>query len=385
MPPNDKPTEAARLSDEQAMRLAIAQAGAARAAGEVPVGAVLVRDGRVIAVGANAPVACSDPTAHAEIVALRAAAAAGNYRLDGCTLYVTLEPCPMCAGAMLHARLARVVFGAADPRTGAAGSVTDLFAEPRLNHHTRIEGGMLAAECAALLQDFFRERRATQARLAEPLREDALRTPAGAFAAPAAAAWEGAYRVDLPSLEGLRLHYLERGRGQPGPLFVCLHGPADWGQRFSDVAQSLEAMGVPVLVPDLIGFGRSDKPKRDAFHRLGWHVTVLRDWIRGGAERPRSAVLVAEADDAALAVAVADALGEQAAGLLLLPSAGADRPLSRAGHPDRGHAAALRAFSRGWVNPGDGGDRTISRPARVLRLESEAPDSLRRAVEYFRA
>jgi tRNA(Arg) A34 adenosine deaminase TadA len=129
------------MSDEVFMRQALAEARQAAAAGEVPVGAVVVRRGEVIATGRNAPVDGHDPTAHAEIVALRAAAQAlGNYRLDDCELFVTLEPCAMCSGAMLHARLKRVVFGAADPKTGAAGSVLNLFGEPRLNHQTTLAG-----------------------------------------------------------------------------------------------------------------------------------------------------------------------------------------------------------------------------------------------------
>ena len=160
------------------MQLALVQAREAAGSGEVPVGAVVVRDGQVIATGRNAPVDDHDPTAHAEVVALRAAARAlGNYRLDGCTLYVTLEPCAMCSGAMLHARLARVVFGAPEPKTGAAGSVLNLFAQPRLNHQTQWQGGVLAAECAALLTDFFRTRRQEARMTATPLRDDALRTP----------------------------------------------------------------------------------------------------------------------------------------------------------------------------------------------------------------
>ncbi len=148
------------LSDTQTMQLALTQARFAAAEGEVPVGAVVVRAGQVIAVGSNAPIGQHDPSAHAEMVALRAAAKAlGNYRLLDCELFVTLEPCAMCVGAMLHARLQRVVFGAADPKTGAAGSVLDLFANPRLNHQTQVLGGVLAAQCAGLLQDFFRNKR----------------------------------------------------------------------------------------------------------------------------------------------------------------------------------------------------------------------------------
>jgi tRNA(adenine34) deaminase len=130
--------------------------------GEVPVGALVVLEGKILAAAGNRTISDCDPTAHAEVVALRAAAQeVGNYRLNGAALYVTIEPCAMCAGAIQHARLARVVFGAADPKTGACGSVVNLFAEPLLNHHTRIEGGMLAQQCGELLTNFFRERRAT--------------------------------------------------------------------------------------------------------------------------------------------------------------------------------------------------------------------------------
>jgi tRNA(adenine34) deaminase len=146
--------------DEMYMREALALARAAGAAGEVPVGAVVVRDGVIVGRGHNQPVACHDPTAHAEVMALRdAAARVGNYRLPGCALYVTLEPCVMCAGAMMHARLARVVYAAADPKTGACGSVINLFAEPRLNHHAELTGGVLAQEAAQLLREFFARRR----------------------------------------------------------------------------------------------------------------------------------------------------------------------------------------------------------------------------------
>jgi tRNA(adenine34) deaminase len=147
-------------TDERWMRAALGEAQAALRAGEVPVGAVLVRDAALLAVGGNRPIAAHDPTAHAEIVALRAAGAAlGNYRLDDCTLYVTLEPCVMCAQAIVHARVARVVFGAFDPRAGAAGSMTDVFRLPGQNHRVDVFGGVLAPECEQLLKDFFFGRR----------------------------------------------------------------------------------------------------------------------------------------------------------------------------------------------------------------------------------
>ncbi|MDE2118452.1 MAG: tRNA adenosine(34) deaminase TadA [Betaproteobacteria bacterium] len=145
------------------MREALELARQAEAAGEVPVGAVVVKDGVIIGRGFNAPISRHDPSAHAEMMALREAARhLGNYRLVGCELFVTLEPCVMCVGAMFHARIARVVFGARDPKTGACGSVVDLFAEQRLNHHTGVSGGVLAEECGLMLSNFFAMRRAQQ-------------------------------------------------------------------------------------------------------------------------------------------------------------------------------------------------------------------------------
>lgn len=146
--------------DEEFMTAALELARAAGAAGEVPVGAVVVQDDAIVGRGWNQPIGRHDPTAHAEVMALRdAAQRLANYRLPGATLYVTLEPCAMCVGAIMHARIARVVFGACDPKTGAAGSVIDLFAEERLNHHADVLGGVLAEECGGLLSSFFAARR----------------------------------------------------------------------------------------------------------------------------------------------------------------------------------------------------------------------------------
>ncbi|HMV00856.1 MAG TPA: tRNA adenosine(34) deaminase TadA [Rhodocyclaceae bacterium] len=150
----------AELSDEYFMREALSLAEAAACLGEVPVGAVVVRDGEIVGRGFNVPIGTNDPTAHAEIAALRdASRRLANYRLPGCTLYVTLEPCAMCAGAILHARISRVVYGARDPKTGVHGSVVDLFAIDRLNHHTTVLGGVLSRECGNLLSEFFAARR----------------------------------------------------------------------------------------------------------------------------------------------------------------------------------------------------------------------------------
>ncbi len=148
------------MDDEYFMREALAQARIAGAADEVPVGAVVVFEGEIIGRGFNQPIGRHDPTAHAEVMALRdAAARLRNYRLPECDLYVTLEPCAMCSGAIMHARIRRVVFGAPDPKTGVAGSVMDLYGEARLNHHATVSGGVLADECAALLSGFFAARR----------------------------------------------------------------------------------------------------------------------------------------------------------------------------------------------------------------------------------
>ena len=146
--------------DQQYMRMAIEQAQLAAQSGEVPVGAVLVRDGQVISRAFNKPIANHDPSAHAEMLALREAALTEeNYRIPGSTLYVTLEPCAMCSGAMLHARIDRVVYGAQDPKTGAAGSVLDIFSSKQINHQTSVEGGIMSEECGQLLRDFFKGRR----------------------------------------------------------------------------------------------------------------------------------------------------------------------------------------------------------------------------------
>ena len=151
------------MADADFMRIALALAAEAEAEGEVPVGAVVVRDGEVIGRGYNTPIVRQDPTAHAEMQALRDAARhLGNYRLVGCELFVTLEPCVMCAGAIMHARIARLVYGTHDPKTGACGSVVDVLAESRLNHHTAVTGGVLADECGLMLSNFFALRRAQQ-------------------------------------------------------------------------------------------------------------------------------------------------------------------------------------------------------------------------------
>ena len=149
-------------TDTEYMQIALNLAHQAALNGEVPVGAIIVKNGVIIGRGSNAPIGLHDPTAHAEIIAMRIAAAhLGNYRLVDCTLYVTLEPCAMCSGAMQHARIEKLVYGASDPKTGACGSVINLMAEPKLNHHCEVVGGVLAEECGAVLSEFFKQRRLT--------------------------------------------------------------------------------------------------------------------------------------------------------------------------------------------------------------------------------
>jgi tRNA(adenine34) deaminase len=266
--------------DAHYMGLALAQASQAFAMGEVPVGAVVVRNGEVISHGHNHPVQSHDPCAHAEIIALRAAAKIlGNYRLNDCELFVTLEPCAMCAGAMLHARIKRLVYGAKDPKTGAAGSVIDLFANAQLNHQTLVVSGVMESECAAELQEFFRERRELSRAEAQPLREDALRTPESRFGNLPDYPWSSRYLNDLPALNGLRMHYLDEGPTRAARTWLCLHGNPSWSYLYRKMIPIFLAQGDRVVAPDLIGFGKSDKPKTEDQHSFGWHRQILLEFI----------------------------------------------------------------------------------------------------------
>ena len=389
-----------RSIDTDLMKQAIVLAECARTEGEVPVGAVVVDgEGRVIGRGHNAPISQHDPTAHAEIAALRQACAAlGNYRLDGCTLYVTLEPCAMCSGAMLHARLARVVFGAHEPRTGAAGSVIDLFAQARLNHQTSVTGGVLAAQCAALLQSFFDARRDRQRELRAtnmahvPLVQWALRTPGNLAHRLAEPPEEGAdaFRADLPALDGLRLHarvleptagsgFAER-HGSPErkrlSAWLCLHGARTWSWRFEALAQALAGAGERGLLIDLPGFGRSDKPKREDFHTLERHVNVIEEWLDRLGIGP--VVIVGPDDDAHVPRLIANALRPRVMALALVP---APHDISRDAqpYPDAGHRAGPRALAR-WAAPagaaqaeqGGVGERAAAELP-VFKLEGDDP------------
>ena len=361
--------------DETFMQLALAQARLAGAAGEVPVGAVLVCNGQVVATGRNAAIQDCDPCAHAEIMALRAAAQQrGNYRLEDCDLYVTLEPCAMCSGAMLHARLRRVVFAAPDPKTGAAGSVLNLFAIPALNHQTQAVGGILATESGALLQDFFRQRRSERtelARHAHPLRDDALRTPDAAFVNLPDYPWAGVYRSDLPALGGLRMHYLDLGAlgaaaaDADARTYICLHGRSRWSYQYRHLIPALLAAGHRVLAPDLIGFGKSDKPKKVRFHQAALHQSILHEWVE--ALHLQRVVWLIPAQDALPVLpppSVSD-LGHWRVSLQTLAqtrAAGLCQAAYRAPFPDAGHQAAERAWPCAAESDGAHGVHAIREP-----------------------
>jgi tRNA(adenine34) deaminase len=270
----------APVQDSDYMHEALQLAAEAAAFGEVPVGAVVVKDGVIIGRGRNHPIQSADPTAHAEVAALRAAATAlGNYRLDGCTLYVTLEPCAMCCGAILHGRIRRVVFGALDSKSGCAGSVLNLFEQDQLNHQTTVQGGVLASEATLQLQDFFLSKRALQRQVAQPLREDALRTSDVRFANLPNYPWPPHYLTDLPCLAGLRMHFIDEGPRSGAPVVLMIHAVPGWSYSLhAAIAQRL-GQGMRVVVPDLVGFGKSDKPKRADFYTLELHVQSLVEWI----------------------------------------------------------------------------------------------------------
>jgi tRNA(adenine34) deaminase len=320
-------------SDAQFLELALAQAREAAAAGEVPVGAVIVKDGQVIATGCNAPIGSHDPTAHAEIVALRAAAQKlGNYRLDGCEMFVTLEPCAMCVGAILHARLKRVVYAAPEPKTGAAGSVVNLFDSP-MNHQTQVQSATeLGALCAdstpassQLLQDFFASKRLATL---HPLRDDALRTPDARFENLPGYAFAPNYLSDLPALNGLRMHYLDEGPRDAQRTYLCLHGNPAWSYLYREMIPIFAASGARVVAPDMTGFGRSDKPKKDSFHSFTWHRQCLLEFV----ERLdlRNVVLVVQDWGGILGLTLPMHASERYSGLLVMNTALAcgDAPLS---------------------------------------------------------
>jgi tRNA(adenine34) deaminase len=326
------------MNDAHWMQLALQEAQLAAQEGEVPVGAVVVRHGQLLATGRNASIRQNDPTAHAEIVALRAAAQTlGNYRLDDATLYVTLEPCPMCAGALLHARVQRVVFATSDPKTGAAGSVLNVFANPTLNHQTQVEQGVLADACAQELKHFFQARRSNPS----PLRDDALRTPDSAFAGLTDLPAVDFFTPTVGSFAGLRMAYTAQSFAGHSPGCLLIHGAHEWRYVWRHMVPALASLGRTVLAPDLIGCGQSDKPKKASAHSLQAHAEGLRQWLN--TYPTKEWTIVCESTSAALAELLVqqDSRMTQVIQVERLDDAEAmaARPIP---FPDRGHQAVLQ-------------------------------------------
>jgi tRNA(adenine34) deaminase len=322
-----------KSDDLHFMQMALEQARVAQGNGEVPVGALVVKGGQVIGIGRNQPIHANDPTAHAEIVAMRAAALAmGNYRLEGCTLYVTLEPCAMCAGAILQARIKHVVYGAAEPKMGAAGSIVNLFAEQQLNHHTSITSGVLAAESNGLLRTFFAHRREIRQQATQPLREDALRTPSECFAAADPTFPESKY-LRFGDVPQWRVHYVDSGPVDAVTSVILVHDIPGWSYRWNSLLPALVNQGYRVLALDLIGFGRSDKPKKPLSHTLALHFQGSRVVVIGQGIGFRLAKLWVKECRAPVneLIGITPSLGE---------------PMDNCPHPNRGFTAGLDFFSR---------------------------------------
>lgn len=303
----------------------------------------------------------------------------------------------MCAGAMLHARIKRVVFGAPDPKTGAAGSIVNLFSDPRLNHQTEVQGGVLADQCASFLQDFFKRKRDLIKMTSSPVREDALRTPDSRFDQLPDYPWAPNYVSDLPTLAGLRMHFLDEGPCGAPLTYLCLHANSAWSYQYRKMIPVLLSAGHRVVAPDLIGFGKSDKPKKDAFHTLSWHRQVLLEFV----ERLdlKNIVLVVQDGGDLLGLTLPFADAHRYRGLLVINAVLATDP-ECAGYgapfPDRGHRAALRAFSYMMPEFKKSVDTAISRQVRdfwenkwfgqTLRadgLQEQDQTIAQAAIDYF--
>jgi tRNA(adenine34) deaminase len=319
----------------------------------------------------------------------------------------------MCAGAMMHARLSRVVFGAPDPKTGAAGSVVDLFAQRQLNHHTQVHGGVLGKECGEVLAGFFQSRRVEGRAASQPLRDDAVRTPESCFDGLPGYPWSPRYISDLPSLAGLRMHYLDEGPSDAPRTWLCLHGNPAWSYLYRKMIPLFLQNGDRVIAPDLIGFGKSDKPKRDAAHSFMWHRQVLLELVErlelGGV------ILVVQDWGGLLGLTLPMAEPQRYRGLLVMNTAlgTGDEPLSpgfiawremcaknpefdvarlfargnphisaaecaayNAPFPGRGHRAALRAFPQMVPDGLQAEGAAISREARQFWREEWAGRAL---------
>lgn len=268
-------------SHEDCMQLALEQAYVAEKLGEIPVGAVVLLDGKVVGTGYNQTISESDPTAHAEVVAIRAAAKLlGNYRLDKCTLYVTLEPCTMCMGAIFHSRIAKVYFGAFDPKTGACGSVLNLPSDHRINHHCQVVGGVSQTQCGLQLSGYFERLRASKSLTRVPLREDALRLPHGALSS-----YMGGVKSqpvdDLKAANGLRIQIWQNPASTSNPknLVLCLHGATSWSYIYRAVLTADIPARTMVLALDFPGHGGSDKTKKGGEFEVANQLSIVNDLL----------------------------------------------------------------------------------------------------------
>jgi tRNA(adenine34) deaminase len=327
------------------------------------VGAVVVYQGQPIAKGYNRVIADHDPSAHAEIVALRAAGQfLGNYRLQECQLYVSLEPCAMCAGAIAHARIQRVVYGAAEPRAGAAGSVLDVLQASGISHRPQALCAQTAAgadpallrQLAALLPDFFQTKRREQAKASSPLHPAAVRTADTCFASLDSTNQPVSfYCHDLPALAGLRMHFWDSGdcssafaQALTTSVDLCLHDGDGWSQDFAEYYAAQCAVQ-RILVPDLPGFGRSDKwKKRTAYSAQSW-LEVLAQWLH---QRVPQALaqgqlrIVVPSPAHPLLPLLMQALPAQHRPPVHLAPRTAHRPWQQLPYPDAGHKAGLLAW-----------------------------------------
>lgn len=354
------------------MQAALLEAQKAGQAGEVPVGAVLVRDGKLLSTGRNASIKHNDPTAHAEMVALRAAAqVVGNYRLHDATLYVTLEPCAMCAGAILHARIQRLVFAASDPKTGAAGSVLNLFANTQLNHQTQVEHGVLGHACAHELKQFFSARRGNPS----PLRQDALRTPESFFSGLVDRPHTDFFTPTSAAFAGLRMAYSCEGPWVNARGWLLLHGMRDWRYVWRHLMPALAHAGDTVLAPDLIGFGESDKPKRISAHHLQNHVDALMEWLHRGSIHEWIVVFDSSAAPLVKALMLRDLKIVRAIEVDRLESASAER-FRHVPFPDHGHEAVLNALP-GWSSSESFSGSRVS-------LQLDTAQAAQQAAQYLK-
>ena len=279
----------------------------------------------------------------------------------------------MCAGAILHSRLNRVIFGTPDPKTGAAGSVLNLFDFPALNHKTRVQGGVLEGPCASLLKEFFRGRRKSNRANEAFLRDDALRTPDTRFKNLPDYPWPGSYIRHLVALNGLRLHYLDLGNPSAERVIFCIHGYGEWSYAFRTMIPTLCEVGCRVLVPDLIGFGRSDKPKRATFHSLEFHSSYLLGLIE--AFDLRNVVLLGSGVGASIANTLFNAAPTRVLSVFNVPAYPSfDQKTwsipNQAPFPDAGHCAALQAFST----------FEISAPAKAAYCVADLDESFARDI-----